>query len=204
MESIRPGRRPTIDAGTDLDELRRSAAALGSANSLDAPEIEPLLKNEQVIATSLQTNEKGLRRSQGDSWYSAMSDDLAQLMATRQSILDLNAPLRSGSGELTQEAVSLAALVPRQVEARIPVPSKVKRGSDDKGARLATSASTSVMPSPALVAPPVIETHSVTTRAPLSMPPDYTLTPPRPGALKRLGFAVKQRQQDRHRHRHLT
>ena len=159
-------RQSLLQLSSELDELRRSAAALGAANSLDAPELEPLLKNEQVIAASLQTNEKELRRSQGDSWYTAMSDDFAQLVTTRQSILDLNAPLRSGSGELMQEAVSLAALVPSQVEARVPVASKVKRGSDDKGAKLASSAATSVIPSPQTVAPPVIETHSVTTRVP--------------------------------------
>ena len=159
-------RQSLLQLSADLDELRRSAAALGTADSADSPEIEPLLNTEQVVAKSLETGEKSLRRSEGDAWYTAMRDDFAQLMTVRRSIMELNAPTHQRFSEVSQETTSVAALVPSKIDAPPANPLKVKGIVLDKAARLVSLQLPTAFVTAAAVAPAVIETHSVTTRAP--------------------------------------
>ncbi|MGA2563698.1 MAG: GGDEF domain-containing protein [Steroidobacteraceae bacterium] len=159
-------RQSLLQLSADLDELRRSAAALGTADSADSPAIEPLLNTEQVVAKSLEANEKSLKRSEGDAWYTAMREDFARLMTVRQSIMELNAPTRQHWSNVSQETTSLAALVPNKIDTPPPPPLKMKIVSLDKVGRLVSVQLPTIFVTAAAATPAVIETHSVTTRAP--------------------------------------
>jgi diguanylate cyclase (GGDEF)-like protein len=159
-------RQSLLQLSADLDQLRRSAAALGAADSSDTPEIEPLLNMEQVVAKSLETNEKSFRRSEGDAWYTAMHEDFAQLMTVRQSIMVLNGSFHQHLSEFSQETTSVAALVPSKIEAPAAKPIKTQTVSAGKAGGFASIQLPTVFVTAEAAAPAVIETHSVTTRAP--------------------------------------
>jgi diguanylate cyclase (GGDEF)-like protein len=161
-------RQSLLQLRAELDGLRRSAAVLGSAESADTPEMVPLLSNEQAAAKTLDENEKGFRRSQGDQWFSATRDDLTQLSAVGDSMLTLNEQLRVRTQALLQEKSSLAAIVPAKITSpavvaaaakRIPVAAvSLPRAESRPAPEVASEL-------PAL-ATPVVETRSVTTQTP--------------------------------------
>jgi diguanylate cyclase (GGDEF)-like protein len=163
-------RQSLLQLSNDLDQLRRDSIALESADSDDAA--APLIKTEEAVVGNLKLNEKGFRRSEGDPWYSAMSEDVANLVGLRESIIELNARLRTQGPEVATVARNIATLIPAKVES--PVVSsatsvKAKPGSDRIAA--AHTAAVPDPPSPVVEVadsqpPPVIETHSITTDTP--------------------------------------
>jgi diguanylate cyclase (GGDEF)-like protein len=163
-------RQSVLQLGADLDGLRRSSFALSSTESEDAPEILPLLNSEHAAETTLTTNEKAFRRSQGDEWYTAMHDALAHLAALGQSLLQMNRQIHDRNQKLTIETTSIVAMVPSKVEGPVVVAVPAKRSV--AAAAPASATRVAPMPSPDLasgaIAPPAtaVETHSVTTNSP--------------------------------------
>jgi diguanylate cyclase (GGDEF)-like protein len=163
-------RQSLLQLSTDLDDLRRSSAALESADSAESAEMAPYLKTEQAVIQNLESNEKGFRSSQGDQWYDAMRGDLTQLVARRESLMQLNAQLHSHTHDFAQAATSVAALVPNKVEGLVasqaaPVPRKKADATGNTVTPPASSPSPAI-PEVAVQAMPVVATHSVTTQAP--------------------------------------
>jgi diguanylate cyclase (GGDEF)-like protein len=162
-------RQSVLQLGADLDGLRRNSFALSSAESEDAPDVLPLLNSEHAAETTLTTNEKAFRRSQGDEWYTAMHDALAHLAALGKSLLQLNGQIHDRNQKLTVETTSIVAMVPSKVEGTIVVAVSAKRSAP--AAAPASATRVAPMPSPDLatgaIAPPAtaVETHSVTTNS---------------------------------------
>jgi diguanylate cyclase (GGDEF)-like protein len=168
-------RQSLLQLSADLDELRRRSTALESADGLATPEAERLLESEQAIIGNLEINEKNIRRSEGDQWYTAMREDLAKLAQLRESIIQVNAQLSARSPELSESARSIAALIPAKVEQPVATtaPKAKTKVSTGEGARAIASATSSSSPSIANAElpssepiPAVVETHSVTKEAP--------------------------------------
>jgi diguanylate cyclase (GGDEF)-like protein len=163
-------RQSLLQLSNDLDELRRDSIALQSADSSDAA--GSLIKTEEAVVSNLKVNEKSFRRSEGDPWYSAMSEDLTNLLALRESIIELNAQLRAQSPNAAASASNIGAVIPAKVESLIAVSAsnaKAKPGSERTAAAHITAVPTP--PSPAIAVsesapPPIIETHSITTDTP--------------------------------------
>jgi diguanylate cyclase (GGDEF)-like protein len=127
------------------------------------------LKTEKAVVENLATNEGGFRRSEGDQWYTGMRDDVARLVALRESLLQLDNQLHDRSHDFAEEAASVATIIPSKVEAPL-VPAALKRKTDSSGIGTspAPNAASIAVPSAAVPAPAVVETHSVTT-----LPPRY-------------------------------
>jgi diguanylate cyclase (GGDEF)-like protein len=162
-------RQSLLQLSADLDGLRRSSTALGSADNVDSPEIDALLKTEQKIISNLETNEKSFRRSEGDQWYSAMREDLTHLISLRDSIMQINGQLHSRAHDFAEAAVSTAELVPSKVESAVvaPIPrGKAKSVTEQFATAAAPNATTLAPPSAHASAPSIVETHSVTKQAP--------------------------------------
>lgn len=163
-------RQSLLQLSNDLDELRRDSIALESAESDDAA--GPLMKTEEAIVSNLKVNEKGFRRSEGDPWYSAMSDDLSNLVALRESIIELNARLRAQSPALTASARNIATLIPPKVESPVvaSVPNAKAKPTSERTTAARMAAVAAPAPPTSDVAdsppPPVVETHSITTDTP--------------------------------------
>jgi diguanylate cyclase (GGDEF)-like protein len=110
-------RQSLLQLSADLDGLRRSSTAVGTAYSAQAPDIAPLLKAEQAVLNDLQSNEKPFRRSEGEQWYAAMHDELAQLITLRESILEINSQLHDRSQGFYAAINSLSTRIPSRIEA---------------------------------------------------------------------------------------
>jgi diguanylate cyclase (GGDEF)-like protein len=161
-------RQSLLQLSADLDALRRNSAALGSAESEDAPEMAPFLSSEHAAEKTLQDNEKGFRRSQGDQWYVSMRDDFAHLLAISQTLPQLNAQLRSRTQDAGREAASVAAAVPAKVEGLLPVVAAAKKSPPTPPAKPHASELASPQVQIDANVPPaaLVETQSVTTRTP--------------------------------------
>ena len=160
-------RQSLLQLSAELDGLRRSVAVLDSAESADAPEMASLLSTEQAAGKTLEANEKGFRRSQGDQWYSSTRGDLAHLVALRESLLQLSEQLRVRSQALRQDETDVAAMIPAKVVAPVVVAAPEKRSSAAVNSARAENNPSRDAPAEAIaLAAPVVESRSVTTQTP--------------------------------------
>jgi diguanylate cyclase (GGDEF)-like protein len=163
-------RQSLLQLSNDLDELRRDSIALESADSADAA--GPLIATEEAVINNLKVNEKSFRRSEGDPWYSAMSEDLTNLVALRGAVIELNAQLRAQPSNVAASARNLATLIPAKVESPIVVvaPKAKAKPSSEHTAVSNTAAVPAALPPTDDVSgsppSPVVETHSTTTDTP--------------------------------------
>jgi len=162
-------RQSLLELSADFDALRRDSTALASDDSAETPELARLLKTEKAVVENLAINERGFRQSEGNQWYTGMHDDVARLVALRESLLQLNDQLHLGSHDLAEEAASIAASVPGKVEAPL-VTVAVKKREDGNGTGTTTAPNFRSIAYPAAAGPTaaLLETHSVTT-----LPPQY-------------------------------
>jgi diguanylate cyclase (GGDEF)-like protein len=166
-------RQSLLQLSADFDDLRRGYTTLASAEDAQTPDMALLSKTEQTIVENLATNEVGFRRSQGDQWFVGIRDDFARLIALRESLMPLNKQLHAASRELSQEAGSVALLVPNKVETPLAAATvKLKTVSTEPRAHQAAAAApvvaASTAPATAVAdaasgAPAVVETESVKT-----------------------------------------
>jgi diguanylate cyclase (GGDEF)-like protein len=161
-------RQSLLQINADLDGLRLGSPVLGSAETQDAPEVAPLLNSEHAAEKTLEANEKGFRRSQGDQWYTSMRDDLAHLVTMSESLLQLNERLRIRNQELSKEATGIAALIPGKVEGSVIVAASPKKSQPAavSTTRAASAPALDVPKGTIAPAPALVETHSVTTQTP--------------------------------------
>lgn len=163
-------RQSLLQLSNDLDELRRDSIALESADNPDAA--GPLIRTEEAVVDNLKANEKSFRRSEGDQWYSAMSEDLTNLVALRESIIELNAQLHAQPTTVAASAHNIAALIPAKVESPIIAAAPVKPKSDLERTKVAQGTAVPATPSSTIDVsdtappPPIVETHSITTDTP--------------------------------------
>jgi diguanylate cyclase (GGDEF)-like protein len=167
-------RQSLLQLSNDLDELRRDSIALESADSPEAA--GPLIATEEAVVNNLKVNEKSFRRSDGDTWFSAMSDDLTNLVALRETVIELNAQLHAQPSNVAASARNIAALIPAKVESPIvvAVPNAKAKLSSERSAVANTVALPAALPAAlpptvdvsSSVPPPVVETHSTTTDTP--------------------------------------
>jgi diguanylate cyclase (GGDEF)-like protein len=111
-------RQSLLRLSADLDNLRQSSIALGRKGAMDPAALATLAKNEESLSKTLETNEKGFRRSEGDAWYEAMHDDLVKLFASRKLFLQVTQQLSAETDTFTAEGARLATLIPGRVEGR--------------------------------------------------------------------------------------
>ena len=162
-------RQSLLELSADFDALRRDSSALASDDNADTPELARLLKTEKAVVENLATNEKGFRQSEGNQWYVGMHDDVARLVALRESLLQLNDQLHHGSQDFTAEAASVAASVPGKVETPlVAAAARKKEDGNGIGANTAPTSPSIASPTAAVPAAALVETHSVTT-----LPPQY-------------------------------
>jgi diguanylate cyclase (GGDEF)-like protein len=162
-------RQSLLELSADLDALRRDSTALAPGDGTETPELARLLRTEKAVVENLAANERGFRQSEGNQWYAGMHDDVARLVALRESLLQLNDQLHAGAHDLAEESASVATSVPGKVEA--PAATVAVRKRQDSNAIGSTSALTSPSIASAGAAVPaaaLVETHSVTT-----LPPQY-------------------------------
>ena len=129
------------------------------------------MKTEEAIVSNLKVNEKSFRRSEGDPWYSAMSEDLTNLVALRESIIVLNAQLRSKSPDVAASARTIATLIPAKVESPIVVSKPVVKAKPSSERTVVAHTAAVPAPPPAMDAsdtppPALVETHSITSDTP--------------------------------------
>jgi diguanylate cyclase (GGDEF)-like protein len=162
-------RQSLLQLSSDFDDLRRGFATLAAADDAQTPDMVLLLKTERTIVENLATNEVGFRRSQGDEWYSRVRADVARLVTLRGSLLLLNKQLHARTADLSEEAGSVALLVPDKVEsppvaatARLKAVATESRGGPAAGAA-SPAVPAAVIPDAAASAPAVVETQSVKT-----------------------------------------
>jgi diguanylate cyclase (GGDEF)-like protein len=160
--------RPSLlQLSADLDELRRSSAAMSTAFSADDPELESLLQAEAAVSNDLQVNEKALQHSEGNAWYTAISDDFAQLVSLRDSILQSNAQLHARAREYSVETTNLTTLIRSKIGAALAVTVPNADGGVHLSGGARASGADAVSPS-AAVRPraTVVETISKTIQVP--------------------------------------
>src|ERR1019366_4943895 len=75
-----------------------------------------LLANERAFTQTLESNEKGFRRSQGDQWVDSMREDFTHLASLDGSLVELNAQLPAQGHALAQEKSGLAAAIPLKID----------------------------------------------------------------------------------------
>ena len=167
-------RQSLLQLSSDFDDLRRGFTTLASADDAQTPDMVLLLKTEQTIVDNLATNEAGFRRSQGDQWYIHMRDDVTRLVSLRGSLLLLNRQLHARANDLSEEAKSVALLVPEKVETPLlAAAAKAKTVGNELHGRQVPAAASAVVAAPvvpgaelpqaAASTPAVVETQSVKT-----------------------------------------
>ncbi len=139
-------RQSLLQLSTDLDALRRDSTALESAESADSA--APLIKTEEAVVSNLKINEKSFRRSEGDQWYTAMTEDLANLVTLREAILQLSAQVRAGSTDLMASARNLTAVIPGKVESPVVHAAPKARSNSSYDANVLAHASAATAPPP--------------------------------------------------------
>jgi diguanylate cyclase (GGDEF)-like protein len=147
-------RQTLVLLNDDVDSLRQHSEALEAPNPISAPQVAAIVSAEQRVQKTLETNEAGFRHAQGDDWYQAMSDDMAQLVARRETSLNLSTDLSARTEALAQqgEQLRLALFAAGRLLA-----APVQKTPPIEAVRFASSA-----PTPALARPrSAVETRSI-------------------------------------------
>jgi hypothetical protein len=102
---------------TNLEALRQSAVPLGADGTVAPDALNALIANEQTALKTLETNEKGLRHSNGDAWYQTMHDSLLALAPLRTSWGEATDNLNGETAALADASAHLIKSIPRRVNA---------------------------------------------------------------------------------------
>jgi diguanylate cyclase (GGDEF)-like protein len=160
-------RQSLLQISTDLDALRRHAAAIGASGSSTGAKLTSLLEAEHTVQKDLDTNEINLRRTEGDAWYEAMRADLAGLVTMRGTLMQADADLDDRLQEFSQAAAVLSESIPRKIESQAKDPGRLAATRPARPERLeAPSAAPATVATGAASVPATVETHSVMTESP--------------------------------------
>jgi diguanylate cyclase (GGDEF)-like protein len=115
-------KKPLLEVRAQLD-LLRVAFATPEAFAMRSAGSDPLAAPEALLANSLRDGERALRRAPGESWYRAMSADLAALTRARESFAESQSHGVAAVDAFARESRRLTArLAVRPAAARAPVP----------------------------------------------------------------------------------
>jgi len=112
-------RQPLYDVRAQLDSVRAAFAAGGAFDARDL-DTGPLAGAERALVATLVERETLLRKSQGDDWYRAASNDLQSLTTTRVDLFRNEERRMSASDSLARESADLAALLPANFPDSLP------------------------------------------------------------------------------------
>jgi diguanylate cyclase (GGDEF)-like protein len=160
-------RQSLLQINTDLDALRRHAAAVGASGSSTGPKLASLLEAEHAVQKDLDDNQTDLRRTEGDSWYVAMRADFAALVTMRGTLLQADTDVDDRSQEFSQDAGVLIGSIPRKIESQAREPGRLASSRPVQLRALdAPPMAPATVATGAAAVPDAVETHSVTTEAP--------------------------------------
>jgi diguanylate cyclase (GGDEF)-like protein len=161
-------RQSLLQISTDLDALRRQAAAVEASGSSAGPALASLLEAENAVQKDLDDNQSNLRRTEGDAWIDAMRADLGALVTMRGTLVQADADLGDRSQRFSHDANSLTESIPRKIESQPKDSGRLAVRTRPKPleTREAPSISPALVASAAATVPATVETHSVTTVSP--------------------------------------
>ena len=110
-------RQSLVRLESNLEALRQSAIPLGGDGVVGPDVLNTLIANEQTALKTLETNEKGLRHSNGDAWYQTMHDSLLALAPLRTSWGEATDNLNGETAALADASAHLIKSIPRRVNA---------------------------------------------------------------------------------------
>ena len=158
---------------TNLEALRQSAVPLSGDGTMEPDALNVLIANEQTALKTLETNEKGLRHSNGDAWYQTMHDSLLALAPLRTAWSEATDNLNGETAALADASAHLIKSIPRRVAAP-PAEAVSSASTSAAGARLETATPLSTA---SLTAPqPVPATHDAVIPSAMSTPPEDVRT----------------------------
>jgi diguanylate cyclase (GGDEF)-like protein len=178
-------RQSLVRLQTNLEALRQSAVPLSGDGIVEPDALDALIANEQTALKTLETNEKGLRQSNGDAWYRTMRENLVALPPLRASWDEATKSLNRETAALAETYAHLVSSIPRRTSAPTnSSPAAVASTADTPPVSSRTSlpvplpvttirdpALQSSIPAP----PDSIHTESTVTRAPADHPGRTTL-----------------------------
>lgn len=110
-------RQSLVRLQSNLEALRQSALPLSVDGAVDPKAINALIANQQLTLKTLESNETGLRRSNGDAWYQTMHDNLVALAPLRASWGEASENLNRETAALAEANAHLIKSIPRRVNA---------------------------------------------------------------------------------------
>jgi diguanylate cyclase (GGDEF)-like protein len=156
-------RQTLVQLSDDVDSLRQHSEALEAANPISAPQVAAIISAEQRVQKTLEANEAGFRRAQGNDWYQAMSADMAQLVARRETSLHLLADLSAAADALTQQDEQLRHALFAAGRVLVPAPLENPQVDAPAGAPARVLAPIIASPIPPLSRPrSTVETSAIT------------------------------------------
>jgi diguanylate cyclase (GGDEF)-like protein len=100
-------RQSLIQLSAELDNLRQNSEALAADAPATEAQLAAIIEAEQRVQKTLAANETQFRRSQGDTWYQAMTSDMAQLSSLRDNSAQLAGELTDGIQEFYERGNKL-------------------------------------------------------------------------------------------------
>jgi diguanylate cyclase (GGDEF)-like protein len=157
-------RQSLVRLQSNLEALRQSAVPLSVDGAVDSAALDALIANEQVTIKTLEANEKGLRRSNGDAWYQTMHDNLVALAPLRTSWGEASENLKRARTALAESSARLIKSIPRRVNA----PPAAASSTPPSPAGAAMEATSPLLP--ASVPAPSVHTESTQAQVPMDHP----------------------------------
>jgi len=158
---------------TNLEALRQGAVPLTGDGTVEPDALNALIADEQTALKTLETNEKGLRHSNGDAWYQTMHDSLLALAPLRTSWSEATDNLNGETATLADASAHLIKSIPRRVAAP-PAAAVSSASTSAAGARPET---TTPLSTASLAAPqPVPATREAAIPSAMSTPPENVRT----------------------------
>ena len=108
-------RQYLIQMDNDFDEIRTHFENLNSHTSYEDSAIEAIASSEAKLTATLALNEGGLIRSQGTEWVTRLREDFSEIIALRNSLLQLNQQSRENTQNFSQENAKLTLLADKTI-----------------------------------------------------------------------------------------
>jgi diguanylate cyclase (GGDEF)-like protein len=103
-------RKSLVDLNSSLDEIRRDFASLPTTGNYDQGALAAVTASEAVAMGILRRSALSLTQAQGEAWVAQMRDDVAQLIALQESLVQVDARRSTALDSFAQESQSLMAL----------------------------------------------------------------------------------------------
>jgi diguanylate cyclase (GGDEF)-like protein len=156
-------RQYLIQMDNDFDEIRTHFENLNSHTSYEDSAIEAIASSEAKLTATLALNEGGLIRSQGTEWVTRLREDFSEIIALRNSLLQLNQQTRENTQNFSQENAKLTLLADKTIVFKVVINSNRKGAAAAHVPPTPVAATQDVAP---LAAPePAVQEQTETTAA---------------------------------------